>query len=172
MSPWENLPISISVLTKTIHATVHKNLNISKKSAMWVSKLFNKERNERVRVCESCWCCSTVAPWQCSTILTLWMSWQCSSKAEDKAEKQAVAWKEQACAYQRRCPCSKNKATTNANYIMDALDKFFAKGRLFECCEKSLRLLAIKLRKTKNTMCLDYFLKIEFIWLQGNTLCM
>jgi hypothetical protein len=38
------------VLTKTIHATFHKDLNLSKKSEKWVPKLLNEDiKKEQVR---------------------------------------------------------------------------------------------------------------------------
>jgi hypothetical protein len=42
------------VSTKTIHATLHEDLYLSKKSARWVPKPLNQEmKNERVRICEA-----------------------------------------------------------------------------------------------------------------------
>jgi hypothetical protein len=36
------------------HATLHKDLRISKKSARWVTKLLNKEiENEQIKKCEA-----------------------------------------------------------------------------------------------------------------------
>jgi hypothetical protein len=40
--------------TKTIHASLHEDLHLSKKSARWVPKLLNHEmKNDRVRICEA-----------------------------------------------------------------------------------------------------------------------
>jgi hypothetical protein len=42
------------VSTRTIHATLHDNLHLSKKSARWVPKLLSQDmKNERVRTCEA-----------------------------------------------------------------------------------------------------------------------
>jgi hypothetical protein len=42
------------VLTKTIHDTVYEDLNLFKKSAIWVPKLFTEEmNNETVRTCKA-----------------------------------------------------------------------------------------------------------------------
>jgi hypothetical protein len=39
---------------KTIHTTLHKNLQLSKKSARWPTKLLIEEmKKERVRMCEA-----------------------------------------------------------------------------------------------------------------------
>jgi hypothetical protein len=43
-----------NVLTKTIHDTVYEDLNLFKKSAIWVPKLFTEEmKNETVRTCKA-----------------------------------------------------------------------------------------------------------------------
>jgi hypothetical protein len=42
------------VLTRTIHATLHEDVHLSKKSSRWVPKLLNQEiKKERVRICEA-----------------------------------------------------------------------------------------------------------------------
>jgi hypothetical protein len=42
------------MLTKTVHATLYKDLQLSKKSARWVTKmLYEKIKKERLEMCEA-----------------------------------------------------------------------------------------------------------------------
>jgi hypothetical protein len=51
--------------TKIVHAILHKDLKLSKKSGRWLPKLADKEmKNERVRVCEAFVAMIAVVPWQ------------------------------------------------------------------------------------------------------------
>ncbi len=63
------------VLTKTIHATLRKDLLLSKKLARWVTKLPNKNmKNERVRKCKAFIALITTAPSPSWTIFSTLMS--------------------------------------------------------------------------------------------------
>ncbi len=61
--------------TKTVHATLDKDLQLSNKSAMWVTKLLYKEmKKEQVRTCEVFVVIITVAPSPSWTTFSLLVS--------------------------------------------------------------------------------------------------
>ncbi len=53
------------VSTETIHATLHKDLNLSTMSVTWVTKLLSEEmKKEQVRTCKTFLAMDTATPWQ------------------------------------------------------------------------------------------------------------
>jgi hypothetical protein len=65
------------VLAQRVHTTLHKDLQLSKKSARWMIKLLDEEmKKEPVKTCKVFIAIQAAISWPSETLLLLMVSWQ------------------------------------------------------------------------------------------------
>jgi hypothetical protein len=83
------------VSTKTIHTTLHEDLNLSKKSARWVSRFFNKEmKKECVKTFKAFSAMVRHHSRRCLTRLSPWTRRVCGGLPHPQTKQQSKQWLE------------------------------------------------------------------------------